>query len=78
MMTLVDSARGLIRPVLTLYLVILATVMYNWATEFAARDGAVMTAADAAELVKTIVNTLLYLVTTCVVWWFGIRPSAKP
>lgn len=77
MMTIVDSVRGLIRPVLTLYLVVLATFMYHWAADIASRDGLAMKPEDAAELVKTIVNTLLYLVTTCVVWWFGVRPPAK-
>lgn len=77
MMTIVDSVRGLIRPVLTIYLVVLATVMFHWAAGIADREGSAMSAKEAAELVDTIVNTLLYLVTTCVVWWFGVRPSAK-
>lgn len=77
MMTLVDSARGLIRPALTLYLAVLTTFMYHWATDIAAREGFAMSAADAAELVKTIINTLLYLTTTCIVWWFGVRPSQR-
>lgn len=77
MMTLVDSARGLIRPAMTLYLAVLSTFMYHWATDLASRDGFAMTAADAAELVKTIINTLLYLTTTCVVWWFGVRAPQK-
>lgn len=78
MMTIVDSVRGLIRPVLTIYLVILATVMFNWAKAIAS-PGSVVAAdvAKSAELVKTIVDTLLYLATTCVVWWFGVRPTAK-
>ena len=29
------------------------------------------------QIVKTIIDTLLYLATTCVVWWFGVRPMAK-
>ncbi len=75
MMTIVDSVRGLIRPLLTVYLVVLATFMYNWASNLAGAEHGI-SAADAGLLVKTIVNTLLYLVTTVVVWWFGVRPSA--
>lgn len=78
MMTLVDSVRGLIRPVLTLYLVILATVMFYWAQGLVPESGpGALEAAKAAEIVKTIIDTLLYLATTCVVWWFGVRPTAK-
>lgn len=75
MMTIVDSVRGLIRPLLTVYLVVLVTFMYNWASNLAGTEHGI-NAADAGALVKTIVNTLLYLVTTVVVWWFGVRPSA--
>lgn len=78
MMTIVDSVRGLIRPVLTIYLVVVATVMFNWATQLDAPDGkSVINTAEAAKIVKAIIDTLLYLATTCVVWWFGVRPSAK-
>lgn len=78
MMTIVDSVRGLIRPVLTLYLVVLATFMFAWATNLAtASGGSAIDAAKATEIVKSIIDTLLYLATTCVVWWFGVRPSAK-
>lgn len=77
MMTIVDATRGLIRPVLTLYLVILATFMFSWATDIANRSGTGITPAAAGDLVKTIISTLLYLTTTCVVWWFGVRPTAQ-
>lgn len=76
MMTIVDSVRGLIRPVLTLYLVVLATVMFYWARDLAGQQSAL--SADAAgAIVVQIVNTLLYLASTCVVWWFGVRPTQK-
>lgn len=78
MMTIVDSVRGLIRPVLTIYLVVISTVMFMWAREIAAPGGAsVIEPVKAAEMVKSIIDTLLYLTTTCVVWWFGVRPTAK-
>ncbi|MGC2166365.1 MAG: hypothetical protein WA632_10155 [Gallionella sp.] len=78
MMTIVDSVRGLIRPVLTVYLVIIATVMFFWAKDLAAPSGAsVLDPASAAVIVKSVIDTLMYLATTCVVWWFGVRPTAK-
>jgi hypothetical protein len=78
MMTIVDSVRGLIRPVLTIYLVVIATVMFYWARDLASPGGnSIVDAGKASEIVKSIIDTLLYLTTTCVVWWFGVRPSAK-
>ncbi|GAA5184059.1 hypothetical protein GCM10025771_37190 [Niveibacterium umoris] len=78
MMTLVDFVRGMIRPFLTIYLVIVATVMFAWARTLAAPNGnSVIDPIQAATLVKSIIDTLLYLATTCVVWWFGVRPSQK-
>ena len=78
MMTIVDSVRGLIRPVLTIYLIVLATVMFAWAKDLATPEGqSLIDAETAKEMVKAIINTLLYLATTCVVWWFGVRPTEK-
>lgn len=77
MMTVVDSFRGLIRPVLTLYLVVIASMMFFWAKDMAAASGTAITGDKAYELVTKIVDTLLYLSSTCVVWWFGVRPTAK-
>lgn len=78
MMTIVDSVRGLIRPVLTLYMVIIATVMFHWAKDLAAPGGtSVVDTSKAADIIKSIIDTLLYLTTTCVVWWFGARTPAK-
>jgi hypothetical protein len=78
MMTIVDSVRGLIRPVLTIYLVVIATVMFYWARNLATPGGvSIVDTVKAVEIVKSIIDTLLYLTTTCVVWWFCVRPTAK-
>ena len=58
----VDVVRGLTRPVLTLLFVVLAGGMF-------------FTLSDAA-LEARIVDTVLYLTTTCVIWWFGGRRKA--
>ena len=76
-MTTVDAVRGLIRPVLTIYLVVIASLMFCWAKELAANSSTPIPADKVYDLVKTISDTLLYLSTTCVVWWFGVRPTAK-
>lgn len=68
---MVDVIRGLVRPGLTVYLCVVTTLMYLEASRrLCATD---LTAAQALELVKMIVATVLYLTTTCVLWWFGTR-----
>ncbi len=73
-MTFVDATRGLIRPGLTIYLVVLAHLMYIDAQGLLASRGAQLTATELQALTAQIVGTLLYLATTAVVWWFGTRP----
>lgn len=70
--TVVDTVRGLIRPLLTAYLVGLATVMFLWARKLA--GDASITQEQAVMLIGQIVATLLYLATACTLWWFGSRP----
>ncbi len=73
---LVDVIRGLVRPGLTVYLCAVTTLMYLEASQrLGAED---LTAAQALELVKMIVATVLYLTTTCVLWWFGTRNKQAP
>lgn len=69
---LVDIVRGLIRPVLTAYLVVLATWMFLWARDLAGQQA--LTPAEALNIIGQIVATILYLTTACVLWWFGSRP----
>ena len=62
----VDVVRGLTRPVLTWLLILLVAGIY-W------------TALPDEEALRTrIVATVLYLATTCVVWWFGGRRPSPP
>lgn len=72
---LVDVIRGIVRPGLTIYLCVITTMIYDDAQR---RMGSDLTAAQALELVKMIVATVLYLTTTCVLWWFGTRNRQAP
>ena len=67
---LVDVIRGVVRPGLTIYLCVITTLMYADAHRLV---GGGLTATEALDLVKMIVATVLYLTTTCVLWWFGTR-----
>lgn len=60
LLVVVDFLRGVVRPFLTLYLCGVVTLMYF------RTDGATIDP-------QTVVNTVLYLTTTAVCWWFGSR-----
>lgn len=70
---LVDIARGLIRPGMTVYLCVVVTVMWQSMQAELALVNAQPTAAQLMELRAQITATILYCATTCVVWWFGAR-----
>jgi len=75
-MVLLDALRGAVRPVLTIYLCILVTIVYALAREkLRAED---LNAAQALELLSYIINTILYVWTTVTLWWFGTRNKSQP
>lgn len=74
---LLDFIRGLVRPVLTVYLCLVTTLVYRHAVFFLDTTTG-MTAEQALGLVKLIVSTVLYLTTTCVLWYFGTRNKQPP
>lgn len=73
LMVLLDFARGIIRPGLTLYLAWITTRMYGQAQEIVAAIDPAQHAQVFADVFKGIVFTILYLFTTCLLWWFGTR-----
>lgn len=77
-MALVDAARGLVRPVLTGYLVWVSHSMYRDLQAMLERYGQQLPATTVRELLLQVIGTLLYLATVAVVWWFGTRPPAQP
>ena len=64
-LVLVDVIRGLTRPALTWGFVFLTGCIYFFLSEI---DGPIRV---------RIIETVLYLTTTCVTWWFGARQVAK-
>ena len=76
-MVAVDTIRGLVRPVLTLYLVIVAHMMYINLHAMLQERGTQLTGEQIQTLAMQVIGTLLYLATTAVVWWFGTRPTKK-
>jgi len=75
MLVLLDVLRGIVRPGLTIYLCAITTMIYVEARTIMA--GVAFATADAIRVHDLIVSTILYLTTTCVLWWFGTRNSQK-
>lgn len=73
-----DFIRGLVRPGLTVYLCIITTLVYFQAYHLLEREGVLMDVSRAMALIELVVGTILYLTTTCVLWWFGTRNKQKP
>lgn len=72
-MVLLDAIRGLVRPTLTIYLCALTTFIYLHSKNLLDLHGVNMTPDQAVKQVNLIIGTILYLTTTCVLWWFGTR-----
>ena len=77
-MIVMDVIRGVIRPGLTVYLCVLTTIVYFQAVRLLLSVGIQMDVSRAMKLTELVVGTILYLTTTCVLWWFGTRNRQKP
>lgn len=76
LMVALDTIRGLIRPVLTIYLCAITTIVYLQARELMGNQPLGIDQASA--ILKMIIDTILYLTVTCVLFWFGSRNKASP
>lgn len=74
---ILDFIRGVVRPGLTVYLCVLSTLVYFQAASLLHEEGVRMDIIQAMDLIKMVVGTILYLTTTCVLWWFGTRNRQK-
>ena len=76
-MVILDAIRGLVRPTLTIYLCALTTFIYLHSKNLLDLHGVNMTPDQAVKQANLIIGTVLYLTTTCVLWWFGTRNKTK-
>lgn len=74
LMVLLDAARGIVRPFLTIYLCALTT--YVWYQVRSVLGAENLDTAAALDVWKMVVGNIMYLTTTCVLWWFGTRNKA--
>lgn len=76
-LAMVDVARGLIRPAITVYLVILMSMLW-----FQVRNVIIIQLSNDTEFAKTIalilINMIIFLTNMSVGWWFGMRPTKPP
>lgn len=77
LMAFVDFLRGIIRPGITAYAMGLQTFLLFWVHDMFMRSQANMSSDLQTKLVVEVVGTTTYLVTTCTVWWFGVRPAQR-
>lgn len=71
LLVILDTLRGSIRPLLTLYLCALMTVVWVQASGVLNKED--LDATAALDVWKMVVGSILYLSTTCILWWFGTR-----
>ena len=76
MLVSMDLIRAIIRPGMAIGLFVLVCLLYKEMYEIAG-GWTSLTQDQAFDLVMRIVNTILYLFTTCVTWYYGVRNSQQ-
>ena len=74
LMVILDAMRGAVRPLLTVYLCLLTTYVWWQVRQTLSTED--LTQEAALDVRKMVVGNILYLTTTCVLWWFGTRNRA--
>lgn len=74
-LVLLDALRGSVRPLLTIYLCALTT--YVWVQVRQLVETEDLNVDAALSVWKMVVQNILYLTTTVVLWWFGTRNRAQ-
>lgn len=73
---IVDAVRGLMRPLITIYLLIIATLLMTKINELVGGVGNSFSPDELIQTYKGVIDQLLFLTATAVTWWFGSRPSS--
>ena len=74
---IVDVLKGFIRPVLTVYLVVLTSwLTYYSATILSAKES-LLSASEASAIFSKVTDIVIYLTVSVVTWWFADRRVAK-
>jgi len=76
LLVLVDVARGLMRPGITVYLLVVESTICYYLYQLVIQFD-LLPPEQALPLFITIVDTLSFLTATTVTWWFGSRPNQQ-
>jgi hypothetical protein len=72
----VDGIRGLMRPLITIYLLVIATLLTLKINQLVGGlDSLEMS--ELKGIYDNVINQMLFLTATAVTWWFGSRPSSQ-
>ena len=72
----VDGIRGLMRPLITVYLLVIATLLTLKINQLVGGlDSLEMS--ELKGIYDSVINQMLFLTATAVTWWFGSRPSSQ-
>ncbi len=74
---LVDFVRGMIRPLITIGMAFVVVEIHNELLRLMENLPQPLTPAEAAEIYSNLNNTVLYIATTVILWWFGARYAEK-
>lgn len=76
MLVMVDVARGLMRPGITVYLLVIESLicwmLYKLLLKFD-----MLQVEHALPLFNTVIYSIVFLTATAVTWWFGSRPNQQ-
>lgn len=74
----VDMIRGLVRPALTVFLIILVWMTFSQVQAVLESAGVdPLPVNKAGAIYASVVDMILYLAATSVTWWFGTSPRSK-
>lgn len=72
----VDGIRGLMRPVITVYLLAIASVVaFQLSRLVGGLDALPMD--EVLSMYRHVISQLIFLTATAVTWWFGSRPQSS-
>ena len=71
-MVFLDALRAVIRPGLTIYLCGITTMIYIQTRSLISGNPG-----DSFALLERLIDTILYLTTSVILWWFGSRNKTK-
>lgn len=75
LLVILDFVRGIVRPGLTLYLCVLVSMIWFEAKSLIAAED--ITAEQALKIILLLIDAVIYVWTTCTLWYFGTRNRVK-